>query len=83
MTEEIINLREAQDQDVPFITNSWLKSYRHGGAMTKHVPNDIYYAQHHSVLERILPRGVVVVALPLEAAFFFFFKQKTAYEMLM
>jgi len=62
VTEEIINLREAQDQDVPFVTNSWLKSYRHGGSMTKHVPNDVYYAQHHAVLERILPRGVVVVA---------------------
>lgn len=54
-------LRAAGKADIPFITSSWLKSYRDSAAV-KGVPNTIYYASHHRVLEHLIPRSTVLVA---------------------
>ena len=50
---ELFTIRDAQPDDVPFIFNSWLKSYR-DSPMVKSIPNTIYYDEHHRVIERIL-----------------------------
>lgn len=46
-------LRSAVAADIPFIFNSLLKSYRDAPAV-QGIPNGLYYAAHHAVVERIL-----------------------------
>lgn len=49
-TSNALTIREATDDDVGFLAKSWLNSYR------DHVPyvgNDVYYVNHHAVLERL------------------------------
>ncbi len=58
---QLVEMRKAEPGDVPFITNSWLKSYRSGGIGNRLVPNDVYYQMHHAALEVILPKGLAVV----------------------
>lgn len=57
-----IKIRPATDNDVPFILNSWLKSYRDNGPIAQNVPNTIYYAGHHKILQKIIRRSQVLVA---------------------
>ena len=56
-----INLRTATAEDVPFIFNSWLKSYRNSH-FCKLVVNEIYYNEHHKVIERLIKKSKVIVA---------------------
>lgn len=55
-SDEQVEIRPAIIGDVPFIFNSWLKSYRDAGAVAG-VVNDVYYKEHHDVIERILNGG--------------------------
>jgi ribosomal protein S18 acetylase RimI-like enzyme len=56
-----ILLRPANKDDVGFIFNSWLKSFR-GSAHAAPISNEIYYSEHHKVIERILQYYDVVIA---------------------
>lgn len=60
-----IQFRRATRRDVPFITSSWLKSYRDGYAV-RGIPNNIYYYNQHKILEVLLPRAIVLVACNAE-----------------
>lgn len=70
MTTEIIDenkdfaktllVRHANKGDIGFIMSSWLRSFRDGD-MVEGVPNQVYYYQHHKVLESILSRATTVV----------------------
>ncbi len=56
-------IRQAQQDDVPFIMSSWLKSFRDKDqGFAEGCPNRIFYACHHRVVEVLLPRSMVVVA---------------------
>lgn len=57
----ILDVRARIDSDIPFITNSWLKSYREE---MRFVGNDVYYANHHALIERLweAPECVWLVA---------------------
>ena len=57
-----IELRRARKSDIPFITSSWLKSNRYG-YLPQSIPNTVYYHQHHKILEEVIPRSVVLVAI--------------------
>lgn len=46
-------IRPGVVEDVPFIFNSWLKSFRDAPAV-QGIPNVVYYKQHHDVVERVL-----------------------------
>lgn len=56
-----ISLRTLHKRDLPFVTNSWLKNYRKSWHV-KGVPNEIYFARHHRVLEHLIPRASTIVA---------------------
>lgn len=45
-------IRPALLEDVPFIFSSWLKSYRDAPAV-RGVPNSIYYAEQHRLIEKV------------------------------
>lgn len=53
-------IREAVEADIPFIFNSWLKSYR-GSAATKTISNAVYYQFQHKLIESLLRRCTVLV----------------------
>jgi hypothetical protein len=64
MIEEVI-VRKGEDEDVAFITNSWLSNFRDAD-MVRHVPNRFYYHYHHKLLEEIIPKSAVRVACNIE-----------------
>jgi len=56
-----ILLREANSEDIKFIFNSWLRSYK-SSIVNKRINPDSFYFEHHKIIEKILKRGKVVVA---------------------
>jgi hypothetical protein len=54
-----VKLRELEASDIPFVYNSWLHSYRSSPAV-RNIPNSVYYAEHHAVIERILASGRLI-----------------------
>lgn len=63
--ENNFTLRAYRDEDIPFIYNSWLKSYRDAPSMAT-IPNTLYYAGQHGLIETLLERSHVVVACSSE-----------------
>jgi len=63
MSERSLNiqLRLADVKDIPFLFSAWLKSYRVAKAVES-IHNNIYYAEHHKVLEHILQHFQVLIA---------------------
>lgn len=56
-----VRLRTANDEDLPFIFNSWLKSYRFSHFAEK-ITNTIYFSDHHKVIEKILKNSIVMIS---------------------
>lgn len=56
-----ILLRPANAEDVGFIFNSWLKSFRNSEYASE-IPNEIYFSEHHKLIERLLQKYEVIVA---------------------
>jgi len=56
-----INIRPATQEDVGFIFNAWLKSYRNSN-FARQLSNTIYFAEHHKVIERLLRNYTTVIA---------------------
>lgn len=56
-----VRLRDANSEDVGFVFNSWLRSYRNA-QMVRGVSNTIYYNEHHKILERIVKTARVIIA---------------------
>lgn len=59
----LFTIRPLAKEDVPFVYNSMLKSYRDSPTVAG-IPNTIYYAEHHRIIEGILadPQSRVHVA---------------------
>ena len=56
-----IRLRTANDEDLPFIFSSWLKSYR-SSHFAKKITNTIYFGDHHKVIEHLLKNSIVMIS---------------------
>ena len=58
-----VKIRTPEIEDLPFLFNSWLKSYRPSPAV-RNVPNDVYFVNHHKLIEGIFkaPEGRVYIA---------------------
>ena len=56
-----VRLRKATQEDVGFIFNAWLKSYK-TSLFAKNVTNTIYFAEHHKVIERLLKNHETIIA---------------------
>jgi GNAT superfamily N-acetyltransferase len=57
-----IRFRDANQADVAFIFNSWLKSNR-SSALVQGVSNPVYFAQHHLLIEGLVKTCKVIVAV--------------------
>lgn len=55
-----VQIRNAIEADVPFIFNSWLKSYK-GSNACKSISAPIYYQFHHKTIETLLQKCSVKV----------------------
>ncbi len=55
-----VEIRALIDSDLPFIFNSWLKAYRNAKAVAE-VNQNIYFSEHHKLIERLLKRGKTLV----------------------
>lgn len=56
-----VTLRRAEEKDISFIFNSWLKSYR-TSYFAKSIGNTIYFSEHHKVIEKLAKTSEVLVA---------------------
>jgi hypothetical protein len=54
-------LRPMVAGDINLVSNSWLKNNRKSWA-SRGVRDDVYYAGHHKILERLIARSAVMVA---------------------
>ena len=62
MSNELpIRLRPATQEDVPFIFNSWLRSYKYS-RWTKNITSQIYYSEHHKLIEKLLKNFSTIIA---------------------
>ena len=52
--------RTLQDADKAFIFSSWLKNFRNG-TMVRNIPNEIYYTNHHKVVEKLMDNAKTIV----------------------
>ena len=59
------NLRGPTADDLQFIMNSWLKSYRNSD-LTNYVPNKLYYDYHGALIKNILNRSLVSIICDVE-----------------
>ena len=62
MTRVPVLLRLGAQGDIPFITSSWLHSFRDGQAVQS-CPNRLYFANQHKIMEALIPRSTIVVAV--------------------
>lgn len=53
-------IRDANEADVPFIFNSWLKSYRNA-SLCRSITNPVYFAFQHQLIEALLKHNYVKV----------------------
>lgn len=56
-----LKIRSATEEDIPFICNAWLKSYR-SGYLCREVANTIYFAEHHKLIDRLIKKSNVMIA---------------------
>jgi hypothetical protein len=60
-----VHIRSATEADVPFIFNSWLKSYRSSN-FCKAVSNPVYFEFQHKAIEKLLQRSQVFMLCSAE-----------------
>lgn len=56
-----LNIRDADESDINFIFNSWLRGFRQG-SLCKHVDNTVYFSEQHKLVEKLLKRCKVRIA---------------------
>jgi len=57
----VFNIRPAKEDDIPFIFNSWLKSYRNSH-FCKLLVNEVYFSEHHKVIQNLIKHSTVLIA---------------------
>ena len=65
MEKNSCRLRPVVEDDLAFIFNSWLKSYRFSHFGEK-ITNTIYFNDHHKIIEAILDKGNVLIACSID-----------------
>ncbi len=57
-------LRPATADDVSFIFATWLNNFKNSSYHAKRIRKDVFYREHHKVIEDLLPNCSVLVATP-------------------
>lgn len=53
---QMLAVRLAEDQDLPFIFATWLRSYQRGSPFAESMLSRVYFQYHHRAIERVLAR---------------------------
>lgn len=61
MSKPLFVVRGPGEEDLPFIFNSWLKSFR-DSPQVQGVPNTLYYAEQHALIGQLLKDSYVLIA---------------------
>ena len=61
MEKSRCRLRPMIEDDLPFLFNSWLKSYRFSHFGEK-ITTTIYFEDHHKIIDNILKKNQVIIA---------------------
>lgn len=56
-----VRLRSANQEDVGFIFNSWLKSFKYS-TFASNITNTVYYTNHHKIIEEQLKTKQTIIA---------------------
>lgn len=62
MTQVPLHFRSKTDDDLPFMVNSWMHSFRNGSDFAKSVPTAIYNRQHSQVVKSLIGKSFSVIA---------------------
>lgn len=62
----MIAIRAATPTDEPLIFATWLRAFKHGSAFPRHIPDRVFFDEHHDVVEQLLERSTVTVATPVD-----------------
>lgn len=57
-----MKIRLLMPNDIPFITSTWLKTYRSKSTLAKKIMEGCYFAEHNALINRSLMNGVTLVA---------------------
>lgn len=57
-----LEYRVATNADLPFIWNSWLKSYRDNNGQAKAVGSETYFAEHRKLIGELTARSAILIA---------------------
>jgi GNAT superfamily N-acetyltransferase len=60
--QALVSLREAVGTDIPFITNSWLKTFADSDH-ARRIDRDTYFSEQTRRMMRLLARSTVIVAV--------------------
>lgn len=60
-----IQLRPANPEDIPFIFNSWLKSFRNA-YFARQLINTVYFTEQHKVIEKLVKESTILIACNAE-----------------
>ena len=61
--ESEIEIRLLQPDDLPFVFNSWLKSFR-SSTFAQAIDDKVYFSQQHKLIEHLLTKSVTLIATP-------------------
>lgn len=61
MSQPLWSLRPLSPNDIPFVFNSWLKSYRESPQVAC-IPNTVYYDKFHATIEQVMNDSAILVA---------------------
>lgn len=51
-----VEIRKIKESDKNFVIATWLKNYRSSSAFAKRINNEVYYKNHHAIVEHILSK---------------------------
>lgn len=57
-----IAIRTGTGADHAFILATWLRAFRHGSPFARRLTNDVFFTNHHPLVEALVARSTVLVA---------------------
>lgn len=60
MSEPLYHIVDGLHDARSLVYATWLRSYQAASPQTKHIPREIYFREHHKVLDRIFARAPTI-----------------------
>lgn len=60
-----IELRGLTEKDLPFVFATWLHAYKKESYFAKRIKRDVFFKEHHRLIELLLGKSQILVAHPI------------------